>query len=267
MPFPNNNPQIEIHNLSVRYCTTPETKALENITLAIAANESVGLLGPNGCGKTTLALVISGLLDSSKAQISGEVDISTHLGVQPMQNVVVTSGLRITYVSQNSSEAMSDVWKIGDHFKFLSQARARVNTQVGYITASHRILSDIGFDDPMQIMNCYPFELSGGMAKLVHLSLAVFSQPDILILDEPAWGVDLIAQNLIADALFSIRYKHINTLIVIGHDYQAIEHLIDRVIFMNNGCIIEDVSADNIPEVLKHSLAIELYESSRSLDI
>jgi len=215
-----NQPVLELHNLTVTYQHKP---ALWNIDINLYGNHLVGVIGPNGSGKTTMLKAIMGLIvpNSGYVKILGR-DLSA-----------VRS--RIAYVPQRGSVD----WDFPiDVFETVLMGRYRPGN---LFSRPSREDKDFAMD-AIRRVNLEPFinrqisQLSGGQQQRVFIARALAQQADLYLLDEPFAGVDVATENAIIE-LLQEKCKEGKTILVVHHDLQTVTHYFDWLIMLNTRLI------------------------------
>ncbi len=234
---------IELDNVSFSYGTIP---VLENISFKVKKGEYLGIIGPNGGGKTTLIKIILGLLNprSGTVKIFG---IDHHSFEQKY---------RIGYVPQRS---MQDIKEFpATVFEVVRSGRIpRLGLFHPFgkkdLEAVERAMKIAGIDwyRDMLIGN-----LSGGERQRVFIARALASEPDILVLDEPTVGVDIAAQKTFYEFLATLNHEHSLTIIFVSHDVDVVTREATMVLCINHNMVCHGLPRDLLSEgVLK-----KLYE-------
>ncbi len=212
-------PLIEVKNISLRY---EHNVVLEDITLTIDEREIVSIVGPNGSGKSTLLKTIMGL----KEPFTGTVTVN---GMNP--NEARKKGM-FGYLSQQSSYdsqfpvrawdvvAMSRYTRTGLFEKLLRQDRAVIETS----------LDRVGM---LEHRNQHFGSLSGGQKQRVLIARALALEPKILLLDEPATGLDAVAQDSFYELLQKLRTESGLTILMVSHDIGAVSEIVDKLACIN----------------------------------
>ncbi len=216
---------VKAKNLSFYY---GKQVALQNLSFEIAEGEFVAVLGPNGAGKTTLLKCILGIL---KAE--GELQV---LGCDPRRDRSVLK--KISYVPQRSSLSLDlplTVEKV-----LMMQSRE----------IDWGILEELKIVDKM---NSLFRELSGGYQQRVLIARALMKRPQLLLLDEPFNGVDLVSQEKIVEILESIE----TTKIVVLHNVNPVLHALDKVILLNR----EMIAIGSPKDVFTRQNMLKLYRT------
>ena len=189
---------------------TKPLHVLDHVSLSVSKGEFVGVIGPNGCGKTTLFKLILGLMQPN----SGEVTV---LGKKPNE-------VRIGYVPQHSSGALYPWFTSSENLQF-----ALNNSGEGTIQLIKNRLSDFGVD---AYENAYPYQLSGGLKQLVSIARATLSS-DIFLLDEPLTGLDYQNRLAVEQKLLAMRNRQ-NTVLMVSHDIESTVLLCDKIVVLTS---------------------------------
>jgi ABC-2 type transport system ATP-binding protein len=202
--------------------------AVEDISFYIKKGESVALLGPNGAGKTTTMKVLSGLLYPT----SGKVDVLGYFPFDRKRDFLKRiglvmgnkSGLSWDLTPSQNFELSKKIYKISDR---------AFEERVKYLTE----LLDVE-----ALMNTQVRKLSLGERMKMELIGSILHSPEILFLDEPTIGLDIISKQKIRKFLREIQKKYQVTILLTSHDMDDVEKVSDRVIVINHGNIIFDDS-------------------------
>lgn len=213
-----------------------QVEVLRDVTFDLHPNSTLGLIGPSGAGKTSVALAILGLLPGGQDSIAaGSIRLSgrdlTGLGESEYRQI---RGRRIGMIFQDPQTALTPVHRIGRligetlraHFNWSSE-RVRDRTR--------ELLGDVGFSDPERVANAFPLELSGGMQQRVAIALALAADPAVLIADEPTSALDAIATAEILDLLRRLREEREISVLLISHEPEVVARMADRTVRIENG--------------------------------
>jgi peptide/nickel transport system ATP-binding protein len=238
------DPILTINNLTVAFGNTDETIAVNDISLELRRGEILALAGESGSGKTVTALSIIRLVDPPGFIKQGSIMYEDRNVLElNKEALTVLRGNEIAMIFQEPSSAYDQFFSIGQQFAEtikwhlkLSSAKSR--------QASIQWLSKIGFQDPQQIYNSYPFQLSGGMQQRAMIAMALCCKPSILIADEPTTSLDVISQAQIMKLILNIKKEMELTVLLISHDFGLIAQATNRVAIMYRGRIVEVAPTD-----------------------
>ncbi len=233
------NPLLEVRHLSVCYPTgSGLLRALTDISFHIPADETLALVGETGCGKSTVALALLGLLGPGQVE-SGEILFEgRNLREADEVDWRVIRGGRIGMIFQDARGALNPVLTIGDHLVETIRAHQRFSRKSALALAAD-LLVETGIPEPHFLLGRFPMELSGGMCQRVGIALGICNQPRLLIADEPTSSLDPTIQVQIMELLDSMKRRHGLSLLLISHDLALVAETAERVAVMYHGRLVE----------------------------
>lgn len=257
---------LAVRHLRCHYKTLQGTvKAVDEVSFDLGCGEVLGIVGSSGSGKSTLALSILGLLNHSTMISKGNIAFKEQdLGSLDEKDWQQLRGSRIGMIFQSAQNTFNPVMTIGQH---IIEA---INThQAGSYEAAEtkaiNALKIVGILHPEKIMQCYSFELSGGMCQRAALALAISLQPDVLIADEPTASLDVLSQSEIIDLLITISKQLNLAMIIITHDLSLAAKISDCIAVMAAGKFVETGSPEQIFRNPVNSHTKDLLASALSL--
>ncbi|MER6000766.1 ABC transporter ATP-binding protein [Nonomuraea angiospora] len=212
---------LKVRDLTVRY---GGLAAVSHVNLDIADGEILALVGESGCGKTSLARTLLGLLPST-SQAGGSALLGEHELVGRTDWTGVR-GTRVATVPQGAMTGLSPVHRIGAQL-------AEMLTLHGGTAQPADLLDRVGLQGTM--LRSYPHELSGGQRQRVAIALALAGEPDLLVADEPTTGLDAITQRQVLALLAGLR----TSMLIVSHDLAGLLPYADRVAIMYAGRLAE----------------------------
>ncbi len=210
-------------------------RAVDGVSFDLAPGESLGIVGETGAGKTTIARALLGLHPQESVQGSIRLDGRELVGL-PEEEWRAIRWRRIALVVQSVGTALDPVYRVGDQIA----EPMRVHLGLSPAEAWGRVLELarlVGLEP--RHLRAYPHQLSGGEKQRVLLAMALSCDPDVLVLDEPTSGQDMLARARLLDLLEALRQERGMSLLVIAHDLAAIARLAERAAVLYAGKLVE----------------------------
>lgn len=234
-----NEPLLQLENLRLCYRTNQGiVKAVDGVNLTINRNEAVVILGESGCGKTSLTRALLRLLPKNIDQYSGQV-LLEGTNVMALNEATFRRDVRwskISLVPQAAMNSLNPVLKVGDQVTEPLLTHHNVSKAEAWVRAQ-QIFQQVGV--PVDFLNRYAFELSGGMRQRTAIAMALIANPALIILDEPTSALDVLTQANIMNTLKRIKWESAASFILITHDIATSSELADRVAVMYAGQMVE----------------------------
>lgn len=245
---------LEVRNLTIEYGTrhSESFRAVDDLSFHVEAGEVVGLMGESGCGKSTTALVLLGLLDGGKTRISGSVVLRGRelLGMK-QRELQKLRGSTISLIFQEPEISLSPVMRVGDQIAEVLHAHERRSWKQCRSEAM-AVLERVGLEPAARIFNSYPHQLSGGQRQRIVLAQAIACNPSLLVADEPTASLDARSQNEFISLLRDLRRETGLSILLISHSPELQARLADRLLVMKGGRIIESGSFEGLFEDPAH---------------
>ncbi len=239
-------PLLDIKNLQIDFTSNDETvRAVDGVSLSIAAGETLCIVGESGCGKSATALSIARLLPTPPARFSGGEILVEGKDVLKVSKADLRRirGRVVSYVFQDASVSLNPVFQIGTQIKeMLKLHRPEVANDDEVV----RLLKLVGIPAPESRLKNYPHEMSGGMQQRVMIAMALASQPKLLIADEPTTALDVTIQAQILELLRELKQRLGMSLLLITHNLGIVGEIADRVAVMYAGQIVEIAPARDL---------------------
>ena len=231
---------LEVSNLTTVF-DTPRgpVAAVDDVSFAIEAGETLGLVGESGSGKSVTALSIMRLVQAPGRVARGRIvfngqDLLT-LDEKAMRSV---RGAGIALIFQEPMTALNPVFRVGDQIAETLLVHGRATRREAKAKAIE-LLRAVRIPDPASRVNDYPHQLSGGMRQRVLIAISLACQPSLVIADEPTTALDVTIQAEILDLLREMKRAMNLSLLLITHDLGVIAETADRVAVMYAGRIVE----------------------------
>jgi peptide/nickel transport system ATP-binding protein len=267
---PPGSPVLEISGFSVVYRTpTGDVRAVDQVSIDLNAGEVVGLVGESGSGKSTLAYGASRLLRPPALITSGSVRYGGRRAAGPADILRMSPDqlrqLRwreIAIVFQSAMNALNPVLSVRNQLVDVIRTHLRVSRAEAQDRAA-RLLDLVGI--PRGRLKSYPHELSGGMRQRVMIAMALATEPEIVIMDEPTTALDVVVQRDILVQIVELKERLGFSILFITHDLSLLLELADRIAVMYSGQLLEIGSADAIQHAPAHPYTKGLLNSFPSL--
>ncbi len=210
---------------------TREVRAVEDVSLAIVAGETLGLVGESGCGKSTLGRIAAGILPPTRGEaLLDRQPVMSH-GANPRKLTT-----RVQTVFQDPFASLNPRRRIGDIIAEGPLAHGLV-ARAGAEAYVAEWLGRVGLDPGYA--GRYPHQFSGGQRQRIAIARALAMKPDLLICDEPVASLDVSIQAQVLNLFLDLRRALNLTCLFISHDLGVVRHVSDRVAIMYLGRIVE----------------------------
>ena len=233
---------------------------LRGVSFEIGAGESYGLVGESGCGKSTTAYAAVRYLPRNARITSGRILVDGE-DVTKMSGDELR-GFRMHHASmvyQDPGSALNPTTKVGpqvmEAFTVLGQERSQARD------SALAALKRVQIADPERVMNRYPHQLSGGMQQRVVIAMALASEPQLLVLDEPTTGLDATVEASVLDLVRGLIAETSSAVLLIAHNLGVIRTMCDRVGVMYAGKIVEEGGAARVFERPQHPYTVGLLQA------
>lgn len=222
-------------------------EVLHCVSFDVLPGEIMGLVGESGCGKSTLLRTIMGMpapgMTVNGGNISFEKQDLFRLSNEQMRHL---RGSGIALVFQNPAGSLNPLKTVLSHFADSARDHSNKISRVSLKKNVLEILERLSFDDPIRVLNSYPFELSGGMNQRIALALAVYMQPRLLLADEPTSALDATIQAQVMDELLGLRKSFGTAIVLVTHSMGVVARLADRIGVMYSGRLVELGARDDV---------------------
>jgi oligopeptide/dipeptide ABC transporter ATP-binding protein len=243
---------LEITGLRIGYGWEgrPMATVVRGVDLAVAAGEVLGIAGESGCGKTTLALAATGLLDPPGKVLSGSVRFqgTDVLSLSPgeLRQLHLSE---ISMVFQASMNVLNPVMRIRDQFLDAMKYHG-VSSRAEAVGRAKEMFDFVKV--PQRFFEAYPHQLSGGMRQRAVIALALVLRPKLLFLDEPTTALDVVVQRSVLQMLNDLRNQFGFGVVFITHDLSLLVEIADRIAIMYAGAVVEEAQARELYEQPRH---------------
>jgi oligopeptide/dipeptide ABC transporter ATP-binding protein len=216
-------------------------KAVDGVSFSIGSNETVGLVGESGCGKSVTSLSILRLIQrpgriepGSRIEFAGGDLLS--LSEREMRKI---RGNRIAMIFQEPMTSLNPVFTVGDQIAEVARVHSKASRREAWDRAVE-MLKTTGIPAPAERAREYPHQLSGGMRQRVMIAMALMMNPAMLIADEPTTALDVTIQAQILELLSDLQQRVGMSILLITHDLGVVAETASRVIVMYAGEVVEE---------------------------
>jgi ABC-type dipeptide/oligopeptide/nickel transport system ATPase component len=250
---------IAINDLTVCYYssrameTSEEFAAVDNVRLKMPDKSIFALVGESGCGKTTLGLAITRLIDKRDGYIkNGSVllDDKNILKFSERQLRDIR-GKKVSYVFQEPASSLNPVFTIGEQIDEALIVHGISNKKkakdITMLALKQAMLQDVE-----RVYRSYPHQLSGGMKQRAMIAMAISMKPKLLIADEPTTALDIETEKEILSLLMSLKDELGLSILFITHNIRIVKDIADQVAVMYKGKIVETGEANKVFRIPKH---------------
>jgi oligopeptide/dipeptide ABC transporter ATP-binding protein len=262
----NGAPLLEIRGLTISYPSDSGLiQAVRDVDLTLYDGECLGLVGESGSGKSQLLLAILGLT-APGAQIRGSIRYrGQELVGASADELNQVRGKCIGMVFQDPMTALNPYLRIGRQIVEGLRWHSTMRRSEARLRAIE-LLELLQVPDPAHRMTQYPHELSGGMRQRVMIAMALITQPQILLADEPSTALDVTVQAQILNLLRELRTRTGTAIVLVTHDLAVMAELADRVAVMYAGRVAEHSGVDELFANPRHPYTEGLQNSIPRLD-
>ena len=260
---------LEVKDLRVSFETFfGEVEAVRGVSFYVNKGETVALVGESGCGKSVTASSIMQLLPMPPAFYKGGEILFNGEDIvkkteKEMQSI---RGSQISMIFQDPMTSLNPTMRVGKQIVEGLVKHQKLSSKIAEEKAIE-MLDLVSVPQPEKRVKQYPHEFSGGMRQRVMIALAMVSNPQLLIADEPTTALDVTVQAQILDLMKSIQDKFGTSIILITHDLGVVADMSDRVIVMYAGQLLEEGLADEVFKEPKHPYTRKLLGSVPRLDM
>ena len=243
---------IKIDHLSTSYSTiNGPVHVINDVDFIIFDNEIFGIAGESGCGKTTLLKALYDIIEFPLVVDSGKIVLSGEKNGKSFSNetgqIRKTWWNKISYVPQAAQSVLNPIVPIKNQFlDSIPKEDKKNETKKQTLKRVADYLEELSLSP--DLLNAYPFQLSGGMRQRVIIALATFMSPNVVLADEPTTALDVVVQRGILMMLMRLQKQLKNTMVIVSHDMGVHYQITDRMGIMYSGSMIELGKTEDIFE-------------------
>ena len=234
---------------------------LKKINLDLNKGEKVALVGESGSGKSVTTKLILGLLNQKNVTKKGKILFNDRNILNLSQNEFKKiRGNNITIIFQDPIAALNPVFKIKDQFYEVNLNDKKMSKKDSFIRACEA-LNKVSIRDPERILESYPFQLSGGLAQRVVITMAMINKPELLLADEPSTALDVTIQNQALDLMDDLTRETNTAVLLITHNMGVVRKFAEKVYVIYRGVIVEEGTKKQLFKNPGHPYTKALLES------
>jgi len=253
---------LDIDDVTVGYLqNSTYHHAVRHASMRIPAGETCGLVGESGSGKTTLALAIMGYLPQEGSVRHGHITFGDHdllkMSDQQMRSIW---GSRIAMVPQETQAALNPSIRLGEQVTEILKRHLKMTGK----EAKNRVMElfeTVRLGDPERVFKSYPHQLSGGMLQRVLTAMAISTEPELLVLDEPTSSLDVTTQAAMLDLYRDLIKERDTSVLYITHNLGVVAQITDHVFVMYAGELVEDAPTKKLYKIPLHPYTQGLLDS------
>ena len=246
-------PLLEVENLQVHF-RTPDgvNRAVDGVSFAVDAGETVAIVGESGCGKSVTANSILRLIPEPPGRIAGSIRFQgTDLLKLPDRAMRDIRGNDISMIFQEPMTSLNPVLTVGRQLGEKLRLHQGLDKRAAEARAIE-MLALVGIPEPRRRVREYPHQMSGGMRQRVMIAMALACTPKLLIADEPTTALDVTIQAQILELMADLKRKVSAAIVLITHDLGVVAEVAERVMVMYAGRKVEEAPVGKLFRSPRH---------------
>lgn len=239
---------LDVKNLSISFHSRDGVStAVNDVSFSVDHGQTLGIVGESGSGKSVTCYALLGLIpmppgaiESGSAHFDGE-DL-LQMNESQLRKI---RGQRISMIFQDPMTSLNPFMRIGQQIAEPLRFHSGLNEKEARLR-SISLLKEVGISDAEKRYSQYPHEFSGGMRQRVMIAMALITEPELLIADEPTTALDVTIQAQILELIQQLQKKRNIAVIFISHDLDVVKHMADHVLVMQQGEMVEQGPANDV---------------------
>ncbi|KLU61982.1 oligopeptide transport ATP-binding protein OppD [Peptococcaceae bacterium CEB3] len=258
---------LEVLALKTYFQTDEGTvKAVDGVDFAVDRNQTLGIVGESGCGKSMTALSIMRLIASPGKIVEGAMNFKGRdLRTISEEEMRTLRGNSIAMIFQEPMTSLNPVFTVGEQIAETIRIHEKASTKAAWDKAVD-MLKQVGVPSPEKRARQFPFELSGGMRQRVMIAMALACGPELLIADEPTTALDVTIQAQILELIRNLQKELGMAMILITHDLGVVWETCEFVVVMYAGKIVEYANVASLFTLPLHPYTVGLLNSSPRME-
>ena len=256
-------PILECENVCISYFTRAgEIPAVVDFNLKVMPGEAVGIVGESGCGKSTVALAIMQYLGKNGRIVDGSIRfMGRDLTTMSEEELRRLRGSKIAMVYQEPMASLNPSMTVAQQLMEVPLFHDDDCDEKQAYQRSLEMLENVRLPDPARIMEAFPHQISGGQQQRVVIAMALLSNPNLLLLDEPTTALDVTVEAGIVQLIKEISERFGTSMIYISHNLGLILETCDRITVMYSGEAVEEGSVEQVFDLMRHPYTKGLFNS------
>jgi oligopeptide/dipeptide ABC transporter ATP-binding protein len=254
---------LSVRNLGVEFTVTSGRPlyAVRGISFDLDEGQILGIVGESGSGKSVTALSLlrllpgNGRMNGSVIHAGRSVEGMTHREMKDYR------GGRVSMIFQEPGRSFDPLCSVESTFHETLRAHYGSITMTETRARTIQLLNEVGIPDPARRLTNYPHQFSGGQLQRIMIALALASDPEILIADEPTTALDVTIQAEIIRLLGSLRIHRKLAILFITHDIHLVSSFADRILVMYGGLVMEEGPSEEITRRPRHPYTLGLMDA------
>lgn len=246
---------LDVKNLDISYGSK---LTVSGVNIQLDKGEILSIVGESGSGKTTVIRAVMGCLPGRGHVSGGSITFDGRDMLKNMrEDWRKISGSEMSMIFQDSGNMINPIRRIGEQFTDYILAHAPQKSKAEAAEMAKDMLNKVRLPNPQNIMNSYPFELSGGMRQRVGIAMAMMFSPKLLLADEPTSALDVTTQAQIIRQIVDVRNEYNAAVILVTHNIGVASYVSNKLMVMKNGHVVESGGREII-ENPQHAYTKEL---------
>lgn len=259
---------LEVNDLEIAVAAGGKLlPVVRGVSFDVEENETLGIVGESGCGKSLTSLAIMGLLEGSQVRLTaGSIRFDgrelTALSAEERRAIM---GDQMAMIFQEPMTSLNPVYRIGDQIsETLRQHRKMTKRQAR--DRAIELLDLVRIPEPARRIDSFPHQMSGGQRQRVMIAMALACDPKLLIADEPTTALDVTVQKEVLDLMADLQTRMGTAIVLISHDLGVIAQTCDKVAVMYRGKIAEAAGTAELFSNMSHPYTRGLLNSIPVVD-
>lgn len=259
-------PLLTLHQVHKQYqdrLSDQWVQAVDGVSLTIQEHEMIGIIGESGCGKSTLMKLLVGL----ESRSSGEIYFKGRSIDEWMKQKSRQFRRMIQIIYQNPYEVFDPRQTVGDILLQPLKIHRIGKTRTDRVRRLVHGLEIVGFAEPETFLGRHPHELSGGQLQRIAILRSLLVQPEIMIADEPVSMLDMSIRREVLTLLERSHRETKNTMIIVSHDILTLRQMVQKIIVMNQGRILEIIPTQHRLNDAMHPYTQSLIDNAHAKEV